>query len=144
GSEMREVLAKSRVNLIIMDVMLPNEDGLSLVRSLRAENSGVAIIMVTGRGDTIDRIVGLEVGADDYLAKPFHLRELHARVKSVLRRASILSDGAATPNLVRARFAGWYLDRMARQLFSPAGENVQLTRGEFDLLVAFVTNPNQV
>jgi two-component system, OmpR family, response regulator len=144
GAEMRRVIEQSPVDLIIMDVMLPNEDGLSLVRSLRAENFGVAIMMLTGRSETIDRIVGLEMGADDYLAKPFHLRELLARVKSVMRRAAQSAVDMAPPNLLKACFAGWHIDQKARRLLSPAGENVRLTRGEFDLLVAFIANPNQV
>ena len=86
GSEMRRIIEEAPVDLIIMDVMLPTEDGLSLVRSLRAQNSGVAILMLTGRGEIIDRVVGLEMGADDYLAKPFHLREIFAGVKRVMRR----------------------------------------------------------
>lgn len=85
GAEMRRALAQSRVDLVILDLMLPGEDGLSLARSLR-EESDVGIIILTGRGETVDRIIGLEMGADDYLPKPFHLRELLARVKSVLRR----------------------------------------------------------
>jgi two-component system, OmpR family, response regulator len=144
GSEMRRVIGEALVDLIIMDVMLPKEDGLSLVRSLRAENSGVAILMLTGRGETIDRVVGLEMGADDYLGKPFHLRELFARVKSVMRRAASSAVDRASPSLLQARFAGWHIDRGARKLLSPTGENVRLTSGEFDVLVAFITNPNQV
>jgi two-component system OmpR family response regulator len=144
GSEMRRVIEEAPVDLIIMDVVLPREDGLSLVRSLRAENSGVAILMLTGRGETIDRVVGLEMGADDYLGKPFHLRELFARVKSVMRRAASSAVDMPPPSLRRARFAGWHIDCGARELLSPAGETVRLTGGEFDFLVAFITNPNRV
>src|SRR5215217_815023 len=86
GAAMRRVLAQGRVDLVILDLMLPGEDGLTLARSLRSE-SGIGIIILTGRGETVDRIIGLEMGADDYLPKPFHLRELLARVKAVLRRA---------------------------------------------------------
>jgi len=144
GSEMRRVIKEAPVDLIIMDVVLPMEDGLSLVRALRAENSGVAVLMLTGRGETIDRVVGLEMGADDYLAKPFHLRELFARVKSVMRRAASSAVDMPPTRLLRAHFAGWHIDCGARELLSPAGESVRLTSGEFDILVALITNPNQV
>lgn len=144
GGDMRRVTDQTAVNAVLLDVVLPGEDGLSLARWLRAENPGLPIIMLTGRGETIDRIIGLEMGADDYLAKPFHLRELLARLKSVMRRAALTAgDSAASPGPL-IRFAGWQLDRASRSLLSPEGEEVRLTGGEFDLLVAFVTNPNQV
>jgi two-component system, OmpR family, response regulator len=144
GGEMRKVMAQDPVDLVILDLVLPGEDGLSLARQLR-EESTVGIIILTGRGETVDRIIGLEMGADDYLPKPFHLRELLARVKSVLRRASNRAQkeppsGARS----RARFAGWRLDLATRELVSPEGGDVRLTTGEFDLLAAFVNNANQV
>jgi DNA-binding response OmpR family regulator len=143
GPGMRRVMAQSAVDLVILDLMLPGEDGLTLARSLR-EESGVGIIILTGRGETVDRIIGLEMGADDYLPKPFHLRELLARVKSVLRRVtSRTADRSGQPR-TRARFAGWRLDLSSRELVSPKGEEVRLTTGEFDLLAAFVNNANQV
>src|ERR1700751_1055746 len=133
GAEMRRIMAQSPVDLVILDLMLPGEDGLTLARSLR-EESGVGIIILTGRGEIVDRIIGLEMGADDYLPKPFHLRELLARVKSVLRRAtSQTADRQAIPRS-RARFSGWELDLSSRELFSPSGEEVRLTPVEFDLL----------
>lgn len=144
GGGMRKAMAQSPVDLVILDLMLPGEDGLTLARSLRQESS-VGIIILTGRGETVDRIIGLEMGADDYLPKPFHLRELLARVKSVLRRAS--GRGAEKPAALprsKAQFAGWNLDLSSRELFSPAGREVRLTTGEFDLLAAFVNNANQV
>jgi two-component system, OmpR family, response regulator len=145
GAEMHRIMAQSPVDLVILDLMLPGEDGLTLARSLRDELPNVGIIILTGRGEIVDRIIGLEMGADDYLPKPFHLRELLARVKSVLRRAS--SRGAerqsAQPRS-KARFAGWNLDLSSRELYSPAGKEVRLTTGEFDLLAAFVNNANQV
>jgi two-component system OmpR family response regulator len=144
GSEMRRVIQEAPVDLIIMDVMLPKEDGLSLVRSLRAEHSGVAILMLTGRGETIDRVIGLEMGADDYLAKPFHLRELFARVKSLMRRAASSAVDTPPRSLLQANFAGWHINCGAREVLSPAGETVRLTSGEFDILVAFIANPNKV
>jgi two-component system OmpR family response regulator len=141
---MRRISEQSTVDAVLLDLVLPGEDGLSLALSLRAANPGLPIIMLTGRSETIDRIVGLEMGADDYLAKPFHLRELLARMRSVMRRAPVVDASAAAPEATVIRFAGWQLDRAARTLLSPAGEEVRLTSGEFDLLVAFVTNPNQV
>jgi two-component system OmpR family response regulator len=144
GAGMRKAMAQSPVDLVILDLMLPGEDGLTLARSLR-QDSSIGIIILTGRGEIVDRIIGLEMGADDYLPKPFHLRELLARVKSVLRRASSRSaeKQAAAPRS-KARFVGWNLDLSSRELFSPAGKEVRLTTGEFDLLAAFVTNANQV
>lgn len=148
GAEMRDVIARSAVDLVLLDIVLPNEDGLSLARALRVENPNIGIIMLTGRGDTIDRIVGLEMGADDYLAKPFHLRELLARVKSVVRRTETVPSEAAAAaaggESSRVRFAGWEFDLHTRELSSPGDEPVRLTSGEFDLLKVFVTHPNQV
>jgi len=144
GAGMRRVLSQSAADLVILDLMLPGEDGLTLARSLRSQ-SGIGIIILTGRGETVDRIIGLEMGADDYLPKPFHLRELLARVKSVLRRVQSRTGEAGTqPARSRARFAGWSLDLSSRELASPTGEQVRLTTGEFDLLAAFVSNANQV
>ena len=145
GSSMRKVWAQGGVDLVILDLVLPGEDGLTLARALR-EESNVGIIILTGRGEMVDRVIGLEMGADDYLAKPFHLRELLARVKSVMRRVSARSEtpekGAAAH--ARASFAGWQLDLTTRELVGPDGGEVRLTTGEFDLLAAFVNNANQV
>jgi DNA-binding response OmpR family regulator len=143
GAEMRRVMTQAPVDLIILDLMLPGEDGLTLARMLRDE-SNVGIIILTGRGETVDRIIGLEMGADDYLPKPFHLRELLARVKSVLRRASSRTHEKPASGRLKTRFAGWSLDLSTRELKSPAGSEVRLTTGEFDLLAAFVNNANQV
>jgi two-component system OmpR family response regulator len=142
GEAMRRVMAQDQIDLVLLDLILPGEDGLTLASNLR-RTSNVGIIILTGRGETVDRIIGLEMGADDYLAKPFHLRELLARVKSVLRRATAQDEqGRERPTC--ARFDGWQLDLTARELISPAGELVRLTTGEFDLLAAFVANANQV
>ncbi len=143
GDDMRRLLAQTPVDLVILDLMLPGEDGLALARALRSE-SQVGIVILTGRGDLVDRIIGLEMGADDYLPKPFNLRELLARVKSVLRR--IQSPGGERSLSVRSRvrFAGWELDLSSRALTAPSGDEVRLTTGEFDLLAAFVNNANQV
>jgi DNA-binding response OmpR family regulator len=144
GQSMRRVMQQTRIDLVILDLMLPGEDGLTLARSLRDE-SNVGIIILTGRGETVDRIIGLEMGADDYLPKPFHLRELLARVKSVLRRASSRgSKDKPAAQRHKAKFSGWNLDLATRELLSPSGTEVRLTTGEFDLLAAFVNNANQV
>src|SRR5437868_6767088 len=143
GSGMRRVLGQSHVDLVILDLMLPGEDGLTLARELRSE-SGIGIIILTGRSETVDRIIGLEMGADDYLPKPFHLRELLARVKSVLRRVQTRTSESQPGVRTHARFAAWSLDLSSRELVSPGGEEVRLTTGEFDLLSAFVNNANQV
>jgi DNA-binding response OmpR family regulator len=141
------LLRSERIDLITLDLTLRNEDGLDIARRIRAE-SRVPIIMVTGKGDMIDRVVGLELGADDYISKPFHIREVLARVRTVLRR------GAAEPSEPRReapaerasvyRFAGWRLDIPKRELTSPTSELCPLTTAEFDLLVVFVKRPNRV
>jgi two-component system OmpR family response regulator len=143
GTGMRRVMSQSQIDLVILDLMLPGEDGLTLARLLRSE-SGIGIIILTGRGETVDRIIGLEMGADDYLPKPFHLRELLARVKAVLRRAQDRTGDSPHPTRSLAHIAGWNLDLSSRELLSPNGEEVRLTTGEFDLLAAFVNNANQV
>ncbi|HEV2678184.1 MAG TPA: response regulator [Aliidongia sp.] len=142
GPSMRRIMQQYEIDLVLLDIMLPGDDGLSLARQLRAQ-SDIGIIILTGRGETVDRIIGLEMGADDYLPKPFHLRELLARVKSVLRRASARSESAKAPPQ-SAVFNGWKLDLTSRELTAPSGEEVRLTTGEFDLLAAFVGNANQV
>ncbi len=143
GREMRKALADWRIDLIVLDLMLPGEDGLSLCRRLRAD-SAIPIIMLTAMGEETDRIVGLEMGADDYLPKPFNPRELLARVKAVLRRAEggLASDRAAGETIMR--FAGWTLDLARRRLGSPDDVIVDLSAGEFDLLVAFAEHPQRV
>ena len=141
GQAMRAQLNDS-VNVILLDVVMPGEDGLTLAREIQA-SSDVGIIMLTGRGDVLDRIVGLEVGADDYIAKPFHLREVLARVKSVLRRREPPTMPSGTADEV-IRFEGWRLDVARRQLVSPPGEDVAFTSGEFDLLAALARHPGRV
>ena len=139
GDGMWRILERDAADLILLDINLPREDGLDLTRKLRAQ-SRVGIILVTVRTDEVDRIVGLEIGADDYITKPFNPRELLARVKSVLRRAG---DGPREPSPGR-RFAGWTFSTAARKLISPEGEIVQLTRAEHELLAALVEHPGQV
>ena len=145
GAELREAIARGPVDLVLLDLGLPGEDGLALTRHLREHWHG-AIIIVTGRGDSVDRVVGLELGADDYVTKPFDLRELLARVRSVLRRSTAAAPASAPAANVRTRlgFAGFTLDLAARSLHAPDGNPVTLTSGEFDLLCAFVEQPNRV
>jgi two-component system, OmpR family, response regulator len=143
GAGMRRVMAQSPVDLVTLDLMLPGEDGLILARWLR-ENFSVGIIMLTGRGEIVDHILGLEMGADYYVPKPYHQRQLLAAVRSVLRRTSTQTKEMQTPSRSKARFADWTLDLSSRELYSPSGKEVELTTGEFDLLAAFVNNPNQV
>jgi DNA-binding response OmpR family regulator len=145
GEEMTRVLAEKPVDLMILDLKLTNEDGFDLMRGLSADAS-VPIIVVTGhRRDEIDRVVGLELGADDYVLKPFSLRELLARVRAVLRR---WEAGARRVEQVdkrtRYRFAGWELSLKTRRLTSPHGQSTPLTAGEFNLLTAFLRAPQHV
>src|SRR6202041_2012640 len=145
GREMARAMADHRVDLLILDVMLPGEDGLSLCRKVRAE-SQVPIIMLTARGEDVDRILGLEMGADDYLAKPFNPRELLARIKAVLRRTGTLPPAAT--ELAGAgkglSFGEWRLDLAKRELKNAAEELVVLSSGEFDLLQAFAEHPQRM
>jgi two-component system OmpR family response regulator len=136
--------------LVLLDLGLPGEDGFSIARQLR-EHWRCGLVIITGRGDSVDKIVGLEMGADDYVTKPFDLRELAARIKAVLRRiAPAEGTGRAAPGAPAAaaanvlQFAGWQLDLDARQLLDPQGSDVTLTTGEFDLLCAFAKQPGRV
>jgi two-component system phosphate regulon response regulator OmpR len=148
GEGMRRVLKDSLADLVIMDLHLPGEDGLTLTRELRStQGREVGIIMLTGVGDTVDRIVGLEVGADDYLSKPVDLRELLARVKSVLRRAQKAPEAGAAKaedSRDKVRMGRCTLDLAAHRLYDDAGNEVTLTSMEFDLLQAFAKHPNRV
>jgi two-component system, OmpR family, response regulator len=143
GAAMRKALDSSRVDLIVLDLMLPGEDGLQLCRKLRA-SSNVPVIMLTARGQPIDRIVGLEMGADDYLAKPFEPRELLARIRSVLRRTEALPPNLESAEATRMRFAGWTLDLTARHLVNAQGIVVVLSGAEFRLLKVFLEHPKRV
>ncbi len=143
GAEMREKLATARPDLVLLDLMLPDEDGFSLARELRA-TSDVAVVILTGKADTVDKVVGLELGADDYVTKPFDERELLARVRSVLRRASAGRAVTTDADGTVARFAGWTLDLGSYELTSPARGTVSLTSHEFQLLAAFARHPKRV
>lgn len=142
GREMDRVLAEARIDLIVLDLMLPGEDGLSLCRRLRT-SSLVPIVMLTARAEAIDRIIGLEMGADDYLAKPFNPRELLARIRAVLRRRAaepVVSQGDGQA----VSFAGWTIDLALREVLDPTGARVAVTGAEFDLLHAFCERPGRV
>jgi DNA-binding response OmpR family regulator len=146
GEAMREVVARRRIDVVLMDLNLPGEDGLALTRQLRASH-GMGIIMLTAAGQTVDRIVGLEMGADDYVAKPFDPRELLARVKSVLRR---LRDRPRAPQPAPedkpeiVRMGACTLDLAAHRLYDANGNDVPLTSMEFDLLKTFARHPDRV
>jgi two-component system, OmpR family, response regulator len=146
GAAMRAQLSAKPIDVILLDVVMPGEDGLTIAREIRAK-SDVGIIMLTGRDEVLDRVVGLEVGADDYIAKPFHLREVLARVKSVVRRRKPASSPTVRNEKSGEdviRFDGWVLDTARRRLVSPSGEDVALTSGEFDLLAALAKHPGRV
>ena len=145
GRGMARVLADKAVDLIILDLKLTNEDGLDLLRRF-GSGSEVPIILLTGhRLEEADRVVGLELGADDYMVKPFGLRELLARVRAVLRRSEAAeSRSRKNEKRIRYRFAGWELNMRTRALTSPTGDIAQLTAGEFNLLAAFLRSPQQV
>jgi two-component system OmpR family response regulator len=143
GELMFKALAGGRFDVIVLDVMMPGDDGFTLCRRLRSTNT-IPLILLTARNSETDRIVGLELGADDYVTKPFNPRELLARIRAILRRAG--GHLAATQGLASAiyRFAGWTLDTSRRSLTSPLGALTDLTTGEFELLVAFVEHPQRV
>ncbi len=147
GPTMRKVLSERPVDLILLDLNMPGEHGLTLARALRAE-SQVPIIMVTAMGETVDRVVGLELGADDYIPKPFDMRELLARIRTVLRRA--LADQATkaqqpeTPSSHVVSFGPCRLDLDSHRLYAETDEEIPITSMEFDLLRTFVTHPNRV
>ena len=144
GAALLRLMADDTPQLVLLDLGLPGEDGFAIARELR-ERWRVGLVIVTGRGDPVDKVVGLEVGADDYVTKPFDLRELLARIKAVLRR-TLAAPQAPAPEAAspRYRFAGWDLDSGARRLLDPEGREVALTAGEFDLLAVFAAHPGRV
>jgi two-component system phosphate regulon response regulator OmpR len=156
AGQARELVLQQRPELAVLDVNMPGENGLSLARWLRETQPGVAIVMLTTAGEAIDRIVGLELGADDYIGKPFELRELLARVRAVLRRSLPAAQGAAaaagaspvpvapaTAATRQVRFGDRRLDLDQRKLFGPDGNEIELTAAEFDLLALFARHPNR-
>lgn len=140
GAQMRQQLGREAVRVVLLDINLPGEDGISLARELRARDATIGIILVTSRSEDVDKIVGLEVGADDYVTKPFNPRELLARVKSLLRRAG----GTQARPGSGCGFAGWTMDLARRRLLDPEGAEVALTRGEFEVLALLVRHPDEV
>jgi two-component system OmpR family response regulator len=138
---MDRILADTRISLIVLDRMLPGEDGLSICRRLRA-GSDIPIIILTAQADEIERILGLEMGADDYLGKPFNPRELLARIRAVLRRRDDALSAAAGPKR-SYKFAGWSLDGPMRRLYDPRGTRVELTGAEFEMLLVFCERPGR-
>lgn len=142
---LKAILSREKVDLLLLDIRLPGEDGLTIMRELR-QHSDLAVILVTGRTEEVDRVLGLELGADDYVTKPFSPRELLARARTVLRRLAVAAT--TSPPTEKAdtiiRFVGWSFDPLRRRLTSPAGEEVRLTRGEFELLAALLRQPGRV
>jgi DNA-binding response OmpR family regulator len=144
GAEMDEVLARESVECILLDLKLPGEDGLAIARRLREQGS-IPILMLTGRADEIDRVIGLELGADDYMTKPVSLRELLARVRALLRRVALHANLGERVGKLRAfSFEGWELNLRLRRLKSPRGEEQLLPQGEFTLLTALLSAPQRV
>jgi two-component system OmpR family response regulator len=141
--QMDQSLAERRADLLVLDLMLPGEDGLSICRRLSA-GSGIPIIMLTAKADDLDRIIGLEMGADDYLPKPFNPRELLARIRAVLRRTAPAATAAASPHKERVLFAGFDFDLSARTLRRADGSDIELSAGDYDLLSVLVRNPQRV
>ena len=142
GSQMEQILSRGHTDLIVLDVMLPGEDGLAICRRLTG-SEGPPVIMLSAMGEETDRIIGLELGADDYLAKPCNPRELLARIRAVLRRRTE-RPGAEGPIGATCEFTGWRLDLVRRELRSPQGVVVNLSSGEFSMLRAFVERPQRV
>ncbi|MGN6145877.1 MAG: response regulator [Mesorhizobium sp.] len=143
GTEMEAVMRRATIDLVVLDVMLPGRSGLDLCRDLRARNASIPIIMLTAVNETTDRVVGLEMGADDYVPKPFDPRELLARIRAVLRR----NGGSETKRLPQRqiwRFAGWTMDCSRRRLVAPGDVRVDLTAAEFNLLATFVRSAQRV
>lgn len=141
--ELIAILDKQPADLITLDLKLGNEDGLAIARAVR-KRADVPIIMVTGKAEAVDRVVGLELGADDYITKPFHVRELLARVRSVLRRNNRSLREDDEPAAEKYMFGGWVLDCGRRELMSPAAKTARLTSTEFKLLETFALRPNRV
>jgi two-component system OmpR family response regulator len=143
GAEMRRAFTRTCVDLVVLDLMLPGDDGLTLCRELRSR-SEVPIIILTARGEEVDRIIGLELGADDYLPKPFNPRELLGRIKAILRRAAHAPRDPSPQTVHYFAFSGWRLDTMSRTLTNPSGEEIALTGTEYRLLAVLLGSSNRV
>jgi two-component system OmpR family response regulator len=143
GKAMTSALEANKIDLIVLDLNMPGDDGLTLCRNLRAK-SAMPVIMLTARSEALDRIIGLEMGADDYLSKPFEPRELLARIRSVLRRANSPALNDTNANAQRLKFGDWTLDMTARHLLSPQGLVIALSGAEFRMLEIFLEHPNRV
>lgn len=143
GAELRETLKSAALDLVVLDVMMPGEDGLTLTRYLR-DNTDLPVILLTAMADDTDRIVGLEVGADDYVTKPFNPRELLARIKAVLRRANAVPRTDSVPEAAQIRFDQWTLDSKRRELVGADGVSMPLSTAEFRLLSIFLQRPGMV
>lgn len=144
GQAMRRALETNRIDLVVLDLMLPGDDGLTLCRNLRHQSNNLPVLMLTARGEEIDRIVGLEMGADDYLAKPFNPRELLARIKTILRRTQALPPNLEPAEARTLRFCGWTLDAQTRNAHAPDGLVVPLSGAEYRLLRVFLEHPHKV
>jgi len=142
GDGVIEIVQKNNIDLVVLDLGLPGVDGLTLTRSLK-ERTDVGVIIVSGRGETTEKVIGLEIGADDYMAKPFEPRELLARVRSVIRRMEKSEDNPPVETSIH-EFEGWKLDVMVRSVTSPTGDAISMSSGEFNLLRAFIEHPNRV
>jgi DNA-binding response OmpR family regulator len=143
GEQLRTAMAGSEFDVVLLDLGLPGEDGLTLIRDIRSRWQG-PVIIISGRGEAVERVVGLELGADDYVTKPFDLRELLARIRSVLRRSQVVAPPAASAVARGYEFDGFRLDLPSRRLLDSNAADVPLTAGEFDLLVALVERPHRV
>ena len=144
GQAMRQMLPLATFDAIVLDLMLPGEDGLTLLRWLQTLHDAPPVLMLTARGDTMSRVVGLELGADDYLAKPFEPRELVARLQALVRRATKGQAGGVDDDTRLLRFGRWRFDRMTRQLITAEDVGIALSAAEFRLLAAFVQRPGRV
>lgn len=144
GQAMRQLMSAARFDTIVLDLMLPGEDGLALLRWLQTQPESPPVLMLTARGDTMSRVVGLELGADDYLAKPFEPRELVARLQALVRRSSKGQAAAIADDTRLLRFGRWRFDRMTRQLINADDVGIALSSAEFRLLAAFVQRPGRV
>jgi len=144
GKQMLEVIGREAIDLLLLDLRLPGEDGLHLARTVR-ETSRMPIVILTGRAEEADRVMGLELGADDYVTKPFSPRELLARIRAVLRRSQVEAAPPGRDETLRAyRFGGWELNVRLHRLQSPEGKRVEISRGEFSLLCAFLSSPQRI